>query len=158
MHKAILHIGSNIGNRLKHLGLCKKFIEDKAGNVTKTSAIYETEAWGLKDQKSFLNQAFEIETELDIYELLSSCQEIEVLLHRKRDIRWGPRTIDIDIIFYDDLILKNEIIDLPHPRMHERNFVLFPLSEIVPEWHHPILKKSVAELKNNTQDDSYVSL
>ncbi|MCL4109842.1 UNVERIFIED_CONTAM: hypothetical protein GTU68_028751 [Idotea baltica] len=158
MHKAILHIGSNIESRIKNLELCAKYIGEKTGNIVKSSAIYETEAWGLKDQNSFLNQAFEIETSLDIYELLETCQEIELLLQRNREIRWGPRTIDIDIIFYDNLIINNEIIDLPHPRMHERNFVLFPLSEIIPEWHHPILNKSVIELKNNTQDESYVSL
>jgi len=158
MHTAILHIGSNVGNRLKYLSVCKTLISQRIGAIENSSSVYETEAWGLKEQEAFLNQAFEVSTSLDILDLLSICQEIENTLNRTRSIKWGPRTIDIDIIFYDDLEIDEEKIQIPHPRMHERNFVLFPLYEIVPNWHHPTLGKSVKELKNESQDTSNVSI
>ncbi len=158
MHKAILHVGSNIGNRVKQLSVCKKMMVERVGPVVVASRMYETEAWGLKDQDSFLNQAFEVSTCHSPERLLSTCQEIERLLNRERSVKWGPRTIDIDIIFYDDLIFESEDLSIPHPRMQDRNFVLFPLNEIASEWTHPILHKSVKQLLEESQDTSHVSI
>jgi 2-amino-4-hydroxy-6-hydroxymethyldihydropteridine diphosphokinase len=158
MHKVILHIGSNVGNKLKYLAVCKRLIKEKIGRVVKSSSIFETEAWGLKNQDSFLNQAFEVSTNLGPESILEICQEIEALLSRERSVRWGPRTIDIDIIFYDNLIIEDDLLSIPHPRMHERNFVLIPLNEIAPQWEHPILNKSVHQLLEESQDKSHVSI
>ncbi|WP_235297026.1 2-amino-4-hydroxy-6-hydroxymethyldihydropteridine diphosphokinase [Portibacter marinus] len=158
MHNAIIHIGSNLGNRKSFLSKCRFLLREKVGTILKSSSIYTTEAWGLKGQKEFLNQAFQMETELSLHELLKTCQEIENLLFRQREIPWGPRTIDIDIIFYDNEVTEDENVIIPHPRMHERNFVLHPLAEIVPEYVHPILKQSILQLKQNSKDPSYVSL
>lgn len=158
MHKAILHIGSNVGDRLSYLSKCRRLIASKIGKIETSSSVYETEAWGLKDQDAFLNQAFKVATTLDITDLLSMCQEIESRLNRERKIKWGPRTMDIDIIFYDDIEMDEEDLTIPHPRMHERNFVLFPLNEIVPDWQHPKLGKSVQQLINESQDPLNVSI
>jgi len=158
VHIAILHIGSNLGNRKAYLAKCKFLLEEKVGKISKESKFYQTEAWGLKNQDDFINQAFVVETELNLQDLLYNCQHIEALLHRKREVRWGPRTIDIDIIFYNNEVVSDGDVVVPHPRMHERNFVLHPLAEIVPEYIHPILKKSVQELKSGSKDTSYVSI
>jgi 2-amino-4-hydroxy-6-hydroxymethyldihydropteridine diphosphokinase len=158
MHKVILHIGSNVGNRLKYLSVCKRLIRERIGKVKNSSDIYETEAWGMKDQDSFLNQAFEVSTNKEPLQILEDIEDIESLLNRERILRWGPRTIDIDIIFYDDLVLDSELLEIPHPRMHKRNFVLIPVNEIASEWNHPVLNKSVKQLLQESQDTSYVSI
>ncbi len=155
-HKTILHIGSNEGDARANLHRCIELISSLIGKVEQISSIYRTEAWGKLDQNDFLNQAISVKTSLSLNDLLSACQKIENLLKRQRTIKWGPRTIDIDIIFYDDEIIEEEDLIVPHPRMHERNFVLVPLSEIAPQLVHPILKKSVDELKEESEDTQLI--
>lgn len=152
MHKTILHIGSNIGDLAVNLKEGVMLIEKYIGNIIAESKLYTTQAWGLQDQNDFLNKALIIETELSAHDLLTKCQEIESEIGRVKKVKWGPRIIDIDIIFFDDLILETEDLVIPHPRMHERNFVLFPLAEIIPDWKHPILSSSVEQLKKHSSD------
>ncbi len=146
MHRVFLSIGSNLGEKEKN---CLQAIEmlEKAGLIIdKKSSIYITKPWGFKNQPDFANMAVEAFTELKPLELLKLIKKIERKMGRKPSIKYGPRIIDIDIIFYDDLILKSEKLIIPHPFMHERYFVLKPLSEIAPYFIHPELKLSVKKL------------
>jgi 2-amino-4-hydroxy-6-hydroxymethyldihydropteridine diphosphokinase len=146
-----LSLGSNLENRLNHLHSALSYF-----SVLAQSSIYETEPVDYLSQPWFLNVVVEIGTELSPQQLLRFCLEIETKLGRKRDIPKGPRTIDIDLLFYNDLILNNEELILPHPRIAERRFVLIPLNEIAPALVHPVLKKSMAELLFDCIDNSIV--
>lgn len=156
MHKTVLHIGSNLGDASVHLATCVQMIEGQIGRIETASKIYRTQAWGVTDQDDFLNQGLLVSTIFTAEELLVNCQRIEEELGRKRTTRWGPRIIDIDIIFYDDVIFNRDDLHIPHPRMHERNFVLFPLAEIIPAWEHPILSQSIAQLKEQSLDSQLI--
>lgn len=146
MHKVILHIGSNEGNRNDYLQSAVELIVNHIGVINKISSIYETEPWGYIEQNNFLNQAVEVSTILTPSQIIQKIIDIEWILGRIRTFKWGPRTIDIDIIFYEESIIDSENLIIPHPRMHERNFVLQPLVEIIPDWQHPILCRSVRDL------------
>ena len=131
MHTAYLSIGSNMGEREENPRSAIDLLNaDEAIEVTKCANIYETEPVGYDDQPYFLNTCLELKTSLDPYSLLKVCQKIENDLHRVRIIRNGPRTIDLDILLYDDLISYDPILTIPHPRMYERAFVLYPLKDI----------------------------
>ena len=131
MNRVYLGLGTNMGDRLEYLhGTCEILSKNNSINITKKSKIYETKAWGYTDQADFLNMCLEIETTLDTYELLEVCQEVEKKLNRERIIRWGPRTIDVDILFFNDIILDDEKLLIPHPRISERAFVLIPLMDL----------------------------
>jgi 2-amino-4-hydroxy-6-hydroxymethyldihydropteridine diphosphokinase len=131
MIKAYLGLGTNMGERLNFLNeACKLINENSNISITKKSKVYETKAWGYTEQADFLNLCLEINTDLSPMELLKSCQNIELELKRERVLRWGPRTIDIDILFYNDIISNNEILTIPHPRIHKRAFVMIPLMDL----------------------------
>lgn len=131
MNKAYLGLGTNMGDRETYLSSAVKLLDNYENiTVTNKSKIYETKAWGYIDQADFLNMCIEIKTSLNEYELLKVCQEVELKLNRERIIRWGPRTIDVDILFFNDVILNNEDLYIPHPRISERAFVLIPLMDI----------------------------
>lgn len=131
MNKAYLGLGTNIGDRLEYLNrACEILIENEKIKLTKKSKIYETKAWGYTEQADFLNMCIEVETSLNPKELLAVCQNVEQALNRKRIIRWGPRTIDVDILFFNDIILDDEELTIPHPRIEERAFVLIPLLDL----------------------------
>ena len=131
MNKAYLGLGTNMGDRLEYLNsACILLSEYENINITKKSKIYETKAWGYTDQADFLNMCLEINTSLDEFQLLEVCGQVEQKLNRKRIIRWGPRTIDVDILFFNDIILNNEKLSIPHPRISERAFVLIPLMDL----------------------------
>ena len=131
MNKAYLGLGTNMGDRETYLSSAVKLLDNYENiTVTNKSKIYETKAWGYTDQADFLNMCIEIKTSLNEYELLKVCQEVELKLNRERIIRWGPRTIDVDILFFNDIILNNEDLYIPHPRISERAFVLIPLMDI----------------------------
>ncbi|PIC63701.1 2-amino-4-hydroxy-6-hydroxymethyldihydropteridine diphosphokinase [Sporosarcina sp. P13] len=139
-------MGSNIGNRLEHLVQAVRLLnEHPAINVKKVSSVYETEPVGLTEQAKFLNIAVVIETSLKAIELLSACQFIENKLGRMRKIRWGPRTVDLDILLYNEETIRLENLIVPHIRMAERAFVLIPLIEINSELKNPVTKKLYSE-------------
>ena len=138
MVKAYLGLGSNIGNRELQL--------NEAIKITQVSHIYETEPVGYTNQPKFLNLCIEIETELNPQSLLKCCLTTEQQLHRKREIRWGPRTLDIDILLFGDQIIEQDNLSVPHPRMKERSFVLIPLNDIATKQIEPISNKSIGQL------------
>jgi 2-amino-4-hydroxy-6-hydroxymethyldihydropteridine diphosphokinase len=117
-------------------------INQEIGPIQLTSSIYETAAWGNTKQPDFLNQALFLHTQLDASSLMNKLLDIEISMGRKRDIPMGPRTIDLDIIYYNDLVISNELITIPHPKIAARKFVLMPLVEIASDFIHPILNKS----------------
>jgi 2-amino-4-hydroxy-6-hydroxymethyldihydropteridine diphosphokinase len=149
-------IGGNIGDRLVNLENARNSIEQKCGNIQKQSSIYETEAWGYKDQPSFYNQALCIETALSPQDLMATLLAIEQAMGRERLMPLGPRTIDLDIIYYNQTIIETPTLMIPHPRLSERNFVLAPLAEIAPDFVHPIHKKTNLALYNDSTDASIV--
>lgn len=139
MNNAYLSLGSNIGNRLEHLQQAVELLnENPSIKALKVSSVYETEPVGLTEQAKFLNIVVNLETTLEATELLSACQSIENKLGRMRKIRWGPRTVDLDILLYNEEHIQLEHLIIPHIRMQERAFVLVPLVEINPEVKNPI--------------------
>ncbi len=156
MNKAYLLIGGNLGDRLANLQHATACIEQRCGKVLLTSAIYETEAWGFKDQPSFYNQALIIATRLSATALMTELLAIEVQLGRIRSTPLGPRTIDLDIIYFNNEIIQTDSLLIPHPRLRERNFVLMPLVEIAPDYIHPVLNKSNTLLLKECGDISAV--
>ncbi|MDI3508134.1 MAG: 2-amino-4-hydroxy-6-hydroxymethyldihydropteridine diphosphokinase [Clostridiales bacterium] len=147
VNRVYLALGSNIGDRDRYIREAIDMLNGhEAIKIVKVSSTYNTAPVGYTDQVDFLNAAVAIDTTLSPRELLAACLDIEQRLGRVRTIRWGPRTIDIDIIFYDDLIIDDGILTVPHPRMHERGFVLRPLYDIAPNAVHPIYKKTVEQM------------
>ena len=145
--KVYLGLGSNVGDREEFIEQAVFLLEkNPAIQVTKRSSNYETEPEGGVDQPPFINAAVSIITKLPPEKLLEICQEIETALGRDREMEWGPRAIDIDILLYDDQIISEDNLQIPHPLMHERMFVLKPLKEIAPTAIHPVLEKSVEAL------------
>ena len=147
MVQAYLGLGSNIGDRKQQLLKAIDLIGNIKGiKVTKQSSIYETAPIGYTDQPNFLNLCLEIETELSPQQLLKHCLDIEQQLHRVREIRWGPRTLDIDILLYSDNIIETDNLIIPHPRMQERAFVLIPLNDIASDKKDPRLNQKIHDL------------
>lgn len=131
MNKSYLSLGSNMGNRLEMLKQAVSSLKEHPSiDVLKISSLYETDPVGFTEQDPFLNMVIYLQTDLSAYELLDACQNIENELNRKREIRWGPRTIDLDILLYNHDEVKTDRLIIPHPRMHERAFVLVPLLEL----------------------------
>lgn len=152
-----LGLGANLGKRIKTLEEAVKRLERHPGiSVLKKSPYYETEPQGGPPQPRFINAVLSVETSLSPRELLGVVQGVEKALGRQRNAgneeRWGPRTIDIDILLYDNRIVEDEDLKIPHPMMHERRFVLEPLSDISPEFVHPVLKKAVSRLLEDVKD------
>jgi 2-amino-4-hydroxy-6-hydroxymethyldihydropteridine diphosphokinase len=143
---AYIGIGSNLGDREENCERAIKLLE--AGNiiVKKRSSMIESEPWGMEDQPKFINMAVEIETDLEPEQLLSLLKRIEFEIGRRPAERWGAREIDLDILLYDDLIIKTPELEIPHLHIAERGFVLKPLAEIAPDKIHPVLKKSIKDL------------
>lgn len=144
-HRVFIGLGANLGDRVRNLAQAIKRMGQHA-EVIKTSSLYETEPWGYADQPPFLNQVAEIRTDLNPIELLNFLKEIETAMGREESFRFGPRNIDLDILFYDDLTLATDLLTIPHPALAERAFVLIPLNEIAPDLKHPELNKSINEL------------
>lgn len=146
-HRAYLGLGSNLGDKETYLNQAVKALDETRGcQVEKVSSYLVTEPYGGVEQDDFLNACLCLKTYLSPEELLRRLHEIEQDAHRERIIRWGPRTLDLDILLYDDLILETEELILPHMDMENREFVLKPLSEIAPNLRHPILHKTMRQL------------
>lgn len=153
MNKAYIALGTNIEPREDYLEKATQLLQSNPTiSLLQKSSIYETVPVGYKDQADFLNMVLEIQTSFSSEELLTVCQEIEQELGRKRIIRFGPRTIDLDILLFNQENKKTERLTIPHPRMHERGFVLVPLHEIAPTLDIPFFKKTVAELLDALPD------
>jgi 2-amino-4-hydroxy-6-hydroxymethyldihydropteridine diphosphokinase len=158
MHLVYLALGSNLGNRSENLLAAINFLEPDV-RVINCSPIYETPPWGYEDQPKFLNQVIEVETGLAPGELLDYVKNIEHDIGREETIRYGPRSIDIDILFYDDLVINSPPLIIPHARIQERAFVLIPLADLAAEYYHPALRETIKSLLENvdTQGIDYFS-
>ena len=157
MYKRIfLLLGTNLGNRSGNLSLAMQKIKDVAGKIIAFSSLYSTAAWGNVTQPDFYNQVIEIETNLEPHRLLETLLEIEKDMGRIRTEKWGPRTIDIDILFYDQRVINSPTLVVPHPGIPDRKFTLVPLQELAPEFQHPVSKKTVRTLLGECQDQTRV--
>jgi 2-amino-4-hydroxy-6-hydroxymethyldihydropteridine diphosphokinase len=144
-HIVYLAMGSNLGVRSANLKNAINNLTPQM-NVKAKSHVYETAPWGFTDQPAFLNQVVKAETYLEPEALLQHLKRLESVMGRVPSFQNGPRLIDIDILFFDDLVLDSPIVQIPHPRLHERAFVLMPLNDLCPDLVHPVLQKSVSEL------------
>lgn len=159
VHKNIvLGLGSNLGDREKNLLLAIKKINEQAGTVSAVSSLYKTEPWGKGDQPDFLNQVIVLESLLHPLPLLRKLQVIEGELGRKKTVKWGPRLLDIDILFFGSEIIAQENMTIPHPAIADRKFVLQPLCEIMPSFIHPLLQKTSRQLLEECRDELKVKL
>ena len=152
-HHAYIGFGSNLGDRLNN---CRNAIGALAAlppcTLLKTSSFYETSPVGLVEQPAFINGVVLLETAEDAHWLLRQMLEIENTFGRIRTLKWGPRSIDLDLLFFDTQIINTPELSVPHPLLHERRFVLEPLNEVAPDFCHPCLGKSVADLRNDLKD------
>ena len=152
MNTAYLLIGGNLGDRAAYLQTALKRIEETCGAINHYSSIYETAAWGNTDQPSFFNQAVVLSTTLSPEALIDQLLTIELEMGRIRDQKYGPRTIDLDILMIDGLIFNTEKLTIPHPQMHNRRFALLPMLEVAPTLIHPLLDQSIEDLLLNCPD------
>jgi 2-amino-4-hydroxy-6-hydroxymethyldihydropteridine diphosphokinase len=152
MPQIYLSLGSNMGQRHENIIKAKKYLKKESIRINLESSLYEAEPWGLKDQPWFLNQCIKAESNLNPEQLLETIKKIETLLKRKHTQKYGPRTIDIDILYYGDVIIKNGNLQIPHPQINNRNFVLIPLNEIAPDFIDPIEKITIKELTQKCSD------
>jgi 2-amino-4-hydroxy-6-hydroxymethyldihydropteridine diphosphokinase len=144
-HTVYLSLGSNLGDRAANL---KQAVASLAPQmrVKKKSKVYETPPWGYTEQEPFLNQAVMVTTYLEPEPLLRHLKRLEVALGRKASFRYGPRSIDLDILFFDDVVMETPALTIPHPHVHERGFVLMPMMDIAPDHVHPVAKRSIREM------------
>jgi 2-amino-4-hydroxy-6-hydroxymethyldihydropteridine diphosphokinase len=157
MARVYLLIGGNTGDRMKYLENAVEMIAQETGKVIKTSSVYETEPFGFRAKKQFFNICVLMETELSPHKILEVILKIETSLGRKRiNERLVSRTIDIDILFYDNIILYDPLLIIPHPELYKRNFAMIPMAEIGPEFIHPVLGKTITRLLEESTDSHKV--
>ena len=156
MIDVFLLLGSNLGNRKLFLDEAIKYIEEQIAPVVNTSSVYETQSWGKTDEPDYLNQVLKLHTILPAHEVLQRALAIEQQMGRRREVKWGSRTIDIDILFYGDAIIDEPGLQVPHPHLHKRSFTLAPLVEIAPDFLHPVLGKNILQIKNELIDNLIV--
>ncbi len=153
MARLFLLLGGNLGNKERNFQNARTRLKEELGEITQLSSVYETEPWGFRSEFLFWNQVVQIETEWAPAEVLKKTKAIECELGRvRRAERYTSRTIDIDLLFYDDLVFHEPQLELPHPRIIDRRFVLEPLAEIVPDMLHPVFRQSIMELLENCSD------
>ena len=156
-HSVFIGLGSNQGEKIKN---CEQAIKEiltlEENCLISRSSWYWSEPWGKENQDWFINGVIQVSTGLSPDEFLTKLKEIEKRLGRAQREKWGPRVIDIDILFYDNLSCESPEMEIPHPRMWERNFVLIPFAEIAPQFVHPVLKKTIKELLDTSPDQKKV--
>ncbi len=145
-------LGGNLGDTLENFGEAIKHLVKRIGKTSQVSKVYFSEPWGKADQPVFMNQALILESTCTPGQLLEEIRLIENFMGRFKTEVNGPRLIDIDVLLMDDLVYKDEDLEIPHPRLHLRNFNLVPLAEISPDWLHPELKKTIATLRDECED------
>lgn len=155
-NKVYLLTGSNVGDSKALLNQAKLSIEEQVGAITAASSLYQTAPWGNTNQQHFLNQVLEVNTHLNAKEVLTTILAIEQQMGRVREAKWAPRTIDIDILFFNDAIISEDDLTVPHPLLHQRRFTLVPLAEIALDLIHPLLHQTIAQLLHQCSDDSVV--
>jgi 2-amino-4-hydroxy-6-hydroxymethyldihydropteridine diphosphokinase len=156
INQVYLGLGSNLGNRQENLDLACQRISENIGTIVSQSSIYETAAWGLKEQDDFLNQVICVTTGYEAPEVLAKILAVEQSMGRIREVKWGARIIDIDILYYNDAIIKLDNLTIPHPFIQDRRFVLTPLAEVAPDFIHPVLQQTNTTLLANCADTSEV--
>lgn len=158
MHQVFLGIGGNTGNKHDNFEKVYTFIKNELGDIIKRSSVYETPPWGFESEENFWNQVLVIETGFSPEELLKKIAEIENRFGRERGTAgYTSRKMDIDILYFDEMILNTETLTIPHPQITNRLFVLVPLAETAPEFVHPLLKKTSLEMLENCPDSSVIS-
>ena len=160
MRQVVLGLGGNVGNVVETLKASLVLIDTQIGKIDLKSNLYKTQAWGEEDQPDFLNMVISCNTSLMPEQVLENCLIIEKQLGRNRIgvKKWRERLIDVDVLFYDDVIINTIDLILPHPYLHQRNFVLYPLTEILPNLIHPKFNKTMLQLKLEVKDNQLVSL
>ena len=158
LSKIYLGLGANVGIREENLLIARQMIGKKIGLICSQSSIYETAAWGITEQNAFLNQVVEVETRFVASKVLDIIGQIEKEMGRVRAIKWGARTIDIDILYYANEVISTENLTIPHPLIQERKFVLMPLCEIAGRFVHPKLQKTNLQLLEICQDSGEIKL
>ncbi|MBN2367213.1 MAG: 2-amino-4-hydroxy-6-hydroxymethyldihydropteridine diphosphokinase [Calditrichaeota bacterium] len=157
MPEAVIAIGSNVGNRLSYL---RKAVDQlhSIGKVLSVAPLYETTPYGFKEQPDFLNSVILMQTTLFPHDLLQRLKDIETAVGRKKREKWGPREIDLDIIFYDNLSLHSADLTIPHPDFRNRRFVLKPLNDIAPQWKSPLDGETVSEMLDKCIDETIIEM
>ena len=157
MKKAYILMGGNVGDVRTSLDQAIKMLNKECGIVVKQSSLYETAPWGKADQQNFLNQALLLETTLEAAHLMDHILQIEERLGRQRVEKYGPRIIDIDILLFNNSVIRQPRLTIPHPALHLRRFALVPLVEIAPDLVHPVLQSRMNDLLQNCPDDLTVT-
>lgn len=158
MNKAYILLGGNVGDAMQNLQQATKWLEKKCGTIVQKSGVYKTAPWGKIDQQHFLNQAISIETPVTAHQLMQEILNIEKKMGRQRLEKYGPRIIDIDILFFNDYVIDQPHLSIPHPEVQNRRFALVPLAEIAADMIHPVLSKTITELLTTCPDRLEVSL
>lgn len=156
MNDVFLLLGSNLGDRHGYLQRAIMLIGQQVGAIVKCSSVYETQSWGKADAPDYLNQVVVLKTDMSAQTVLGKILAIEITLGRRRKEKWGPRTIDIDILFYGAQIIDEPGLQIPHPELHKRRFTIEPLHEIAPDMVHPVLNKTTGQLNNELIDSLIV--
>jgi 2-amino-4-hydroxy-6-hydroxymethyldihydropteridine diphosphokinase len=151
-------IGGNLGNKSKNLEIAHRFINLEIGEIERESGIYETEPWGFEDSRNFFNQVIKIKTQLSPSEILERIKKIESRFGRStgQSIKYQSRQMDMDILFFNDNIIKLPGLTIPHPRLHERNFVLAPLCELAADFVHPVFNQTIRQLRSQCKDKKWI--
>ncbi|AYL99325.1 2-amino-4-hydroxy-6-hydroxymethyldihydropteridine diphosphokinase [Mucilaginibacter celer] len=156
MINVFLLLGSNLGNRELFLQQAIELITVQIAPPVSLSSIYETQSWGKTDEPDYLNQVLMLKSDMPVQEILNKVLAIELQMGRRREVKWGSRIIDIDILFYGDEIIHEVNLVVPHPELHKRSFTLIPLAEITPDLVHPVFRKNILELKAQLKDNLIV--